>query len=361
MASANGIVLFGDVGLWGGAAGAGFTNVTVDASNDGWALVFQTLSADPITHLGFRYGSRTGTPPTYSIRLEGVDGSGLPDNADAGGGSPTAATFTPPASAAWDGTWQWVQLTNAYTPARGQVLAATIRYSSGTADASNFGTFGRLYGPHNSIQGFPYGVELAGGTWTKRLSPLGGWRTASGRYGYIAQASYSTATANTAGHRSACHFTLPAAWGSTYQVLGALLFGKPAAAGGSCVFGLWDSSWNALQAVTLYGDQVQTAASQNTPYRFAFDEATLATLSYGTKYYLGLEVVSGTVSVSGIELAEAADRSAFPNGLNRGLVTYNGVTTTETDTVLPQLALILDDTTVPSGGGGAVIGPGLVY
>src|SRR3990167_2686468 len=67
---------------------------------------------DTITHLGFRYGLRTGTPPTYRVSLQALGGAAKPTGTVLGGGSPASATFTPPADTTWDTTWQWVALTN---------------------------------------------------------------------------------------------------------------------------------------------------------------------------------------------------------------------------------------------------------
>lgn len=349
-------LLLSQFNFYGSANVGGATNLVVDASTEGLGFVFQANSADAITHLGFRYGARTGTPPTYVMTLEGIDASGLPDGADIGGGSPTAVTFTPPADASIDGIWQWKTLTNAYTPSRGQFLAGTIRYSSGTIDGSNNSSFTRsLANLQITTRGLPYHLGLAG-TWTKQATPaVFGYRTASGRYGVIGISGYATVTANTAGHMSGMFFTLSSDWGDTFKVAGIRMIGKLGAAGGSCKVGIWNTAGTLLQSVTLDGDATgANGASSDTQSDIYFSDATLATLSYGTKYYVGIEVVSGTCSVAGVNLTEAEDRSAWPNGVNRGLVTYNG-SYTETTTTLPLIDLILADITEPAGGGGGMI------
>lgn len=360
---ADALRLHGGFNQYGMLAIGSPTNVSLSGSGIGLATIFQSYSADPITHLGYRYGARTGTPPTYIIGLESVDGSGHPDGTVLGGGSPASVTFTPPASAAIDGTWVWQALANSYTPTRGQFLAATIRYSSGTVDASNFSSFSRtLTGSVASLRGLPYASTLSGGTWTKQSAPpLFGYRTASGRYGIVGVSSYNTATANTSGHKSGMHFTLPSGFGTSFKVAGLSFVGDMGAAAGSCKVCIYDTANNLLQSVTVDGDHLGgNGAAGDTFSTVMFADSTLATLSYGTKYYAVIEVVSGAVGMTGLSLTEAADRSAFPNGTNRGLVTYNG-SYTETDTVMPLCDLILDDVTVPSGGGGGpVIGGRLV-
>jgi hypothetical protein len=354
MADALQTVIFN--GSFGPNTTGGAGNITCDASDDGLGWAFQADSADPITHLGFRYGARTGTPPTYSIRLEGLDASGLPDGTDVGGGSPTAVTFTPPADTSINGLWQWKTLTNAYTPTRGQFLCETIRYSSGTIDGSNNSSFTNYYTNRTPLRNFPYALTLASGSWSKVSTGANfGYRTASGRYGYITQSHSATTTANTAGHVAGGYFTLPSGWGDTFKLLGIEISGRFGATAGSCKISLYNTSGTTLQSVTVDADHIAAAAGTAAPARFYFADTTLATLSFGTKYYVGVEVVSGTCGVNGYVLAEAADASSFGNGTNRGLVTYNGSSWTETDTTIPLIELILADITEPAGGSGGVM------
>lgn len=333
---------------------ASANNHIVDASNEGIGWVFQPFNADPITHIGFRYGARTGTPPEFSVALEGVDGGGLPDGTDLGGGSATLKTFTPPASTAWDGLWQWIALTNSYTPTRGQILAAVIRYSSGTIDGSNNSSFTRNLGNHFIQQGIPYPLTNTGGTWSRVNAQVTfGWRTASGRYGSIGQAAYATATANTAGHRSLMKFRLPSGEATSFKVVGISGQVKAGGAAGSYKLILTDSSGTILQETTFDADQDCNTGSLSGRVLY-FDDTSLQDLTYGTDYYVGLQVISGTVGVGGITLAEAADRESYPNGLNRCLGTSAGGAITDNTLVMPAIELIVDEVTPASGGGGAI-------
>lgn len=350
---------FGNAGFRGSS---GATNHTVDASNEGIAWAFQPHTADPITHIGYRYGARTGIPPVFVGLIEGLDSSGLPDGTDVGGGSPTAATFTPPADTTIDGLWRWLALTNAYTPTRGQMLAAVIRYSSGTIDGSNNSSFTRTVTniSHGGSIYLPYAITNTGGTWTKvtNVAPTFGYRTANGRYGWVWQSNYATNTANTAGHRSGMFFTIPSGHGTSYKIVGASMSGDFGTNSGFKL-GIWSTDGTQRQLFTGASGQLAASPSAgDTINPIYFPDTTLYDFQYGTKYYIAMEVVSGAVGLNGITLAEAADRSAFPNGTNRGLVTFDGSTWTETDTVMPLCELILEDVTVPSGGssGGFIIG-----
>lgn len=332
-----------------------FTNHALDATNDGIGWAMQAESADAITHVGFRYGARTGTPPTYVATLESLNGStGKPDGTDVGGGSPTAATFTPPADATWDSTWRWVQLTNAYTPSRGQVLCPTVRYSSGTVDGSNFSSITRLVGNvlTATFGGFPSVFTLAGGTWSNsQVCHAVALRTASSRYGFILPAFYNTRSASTVGHRQALKFTLPAGAAGTFKVRGIRVHGSSAAAAGKApVFGIWSAS-AAIQTVPLDVDVVQNVTQPYIPMDLMFDEASLTALSFGTTYYAGMEVADAAnagVIINGIQLAEAADLAAFAGGSDFHFATYNGSAWSDDQTVRPFVELILDDLSPPA-------------
>lgn len=347
-------------GLWP-ASTVTFSNHTVDANNDGIAFEIQARDTNPITHIEFRYGARTGTPPTFVATLEGKSATtGFPDGTDVGGGSPTAKTFTPPADATWDGTQQAVALTNAYTPTRGQILMATIRYSSGTIDASNLSTFTTHSGTLNvsgSAWRFPVGYRLTAGTWAGQAAQgLGAFRTASSRYGMIFENVYNTRSASTVGHRQAAKFTLPAAIANTKTIKGARILASIAGATGkNPLLKLWSAS-AALQDFTLDSDW----ASNNSygVYEVLFDEATLSALTWGTPYYLGLEVadaVNGGVILNGLQLDDAADLSAYAGGSNAHFATYNGSAWSDDTTVYPFFELILDDITGNSGSSGGIV------
>lgn len=344
------------------ASAPSFTNHSLDATTDGVAFVFQARDTNPITHIGFRYGARTGTPPTYVATLEGVSTTtGAPDGSDLGGGSATAKTFTPPADATWDGTWQWIALTNSYTPTLGQVLCFTIRYSSGTVDASNFSSITRTLndlGPTVNLR-FPYTSVLTAGTWANSAThTVFGVRTAATRYGFIAESIEGTRTASTVGHRQAMKFTLPAGSGDTFKVRGVRFSGSLAgAAGKTPVLALWSGA-SALQNITLDTEQNANASISGVrTYQYFFDDSS--TLSFGTTYYIGLEVADATnggVILQGIGIAAAEDGDAYPGGASNFILSnYNGSSWTDDATIRPLVELILEDVTEPAGGGGAAL------
>lgn len=336
------------------------SNHLVDASNEGAAFVFDTRTTNTITHLGFRYGARTGTPPTFIIGLEGVSTTtGFPDGTYKTNGGNCSGTFTPPADTSWDGLWQWVALSNTYPPTLTERLALTIRHSSGTVDASNNSSFTTNWSNLAPVlASLPYAVRNTGGTWASQTSAPGfGVRTANERYGAIIPNLYTTRSASTIGHRQAMHVVLPAGFGSTYRVLGIRACASVASALGKAPLAkIWSAS-SALASKTIDTDQIGSATSG--AYRTIetyFD--TAVNLNFGTDYYFGFEVAdaaSAGVLIYGTQYASADDKATDESGAYCSLATYNGSSWTDDNTVRPWMELILDDWTEPSGGGGIIM------
>lgn len=330
---------------------------TVDANNEGVQFIFQATSTDAHTHIGFRYGSRTGTPPTYIGGFEGIDAStGLADGTYKGGGSPASATFTPPASTAWNGLWQWIALSNSYSPAAiGEWLCVTIRYSSGTIDGSNNSSFTtnatNIIGGAN--MGMPFAARNTSGSWAKQgQMPVVGVRTAGSRSGFIVESIYNTRSASTVGHRRALEFVVPSNATTTYKVRGLRFTGSIASAVGKApVLGLWSAS-STIQSKTLDSDYPQSLASFQL-HEIHFDGA-LTALTPGTTYYCGLEVAdatNGDVLINGVGFGAADDMGACPGGTAWRLASYDGATWTSDTLTRPYAELVLEDMTVSGGGG----------
>lgn len=340
-----------------GGSSASFTNVTLNGGSDGAtkvAWVFYAQEDATVTHVGFRQGVKTGTPTNgYRMMLQGVSTStGQPDGTDIGGGSPTSATFTPGS----DGTWQWIALTNSYAVTRGTAYAIVIEntgdqsanYISVTTVDANIG-FGT---------GLPYSTTYASSTWTKGSSafrcPVWGYKSATQVMGRPYTGVSYASNVTTSGNRAAIKFTLPSGWGSTYKIIGVRGKLRAPTSGNSCVFGIWNAAGTALQSITLDSDVARTTLASDLELWFS---GTLATLDFGTTYYLGLESVSSSsVSILGIDVQDAADRDAWPLGENRCYAVWDGSDwDAETTTKLPLVDLILSDITPPSGGGGGPV------
>lgn len=338
-----------------------FSSHVVDASTEGVAFAFDPRSNNAITHLGFRYGARTGTPPTFIIGLETPSTTtGFPDGIYVGGGSPASATFTPPADTSWDGIWQWIALTNSYVPTLGSGrLIGTIRYSSGTIDGSNNSSFTTHLTP--GLVTFPYASRNTSGTWSSSgvaNMPVYGVRTASERYGRIVPNLYTTRTAATIGHRVAMLVNVPGGAGDTFKVAGIRAVASLAATTGKAPLAkIWSAS-SALASKTMDVDQAgRPTSSAYASVECIFD--TSVTLNCGTDYYFGFEVAETTSSgilLYGTQFASADDKATDDGGAICSLATHTGSWSADA-TVRPWMELILEDWTEPSGGGGAFIGP----
>lgn len=360
MANMFGSRFFAPVPAFNFAGAATFYTHILDAVNDGVAFPFDARTANAITHLGFRYGVRTGAPPAYIIGLEGISATtGWPDGTYKVNGGNCSAIFTPPNDTSWDGTWQWVALANSYTPTLSERLMLTIR-ASGTPDGSNYSTFTTSLDLY--LQIYPYRSHLTGGTWVNQTtgSPVFGVRTASERYGRILPNYYSTRTASTVGHRVAMLVNVPGGAGDTYKVGGFRALASIAnAAGKAPLAKIWSAS-GALASKTMDTDQVGRAASSlNATVECIFD--TSVTLNCGTDYYFGFEVAdaaNGGIALQGTKFASADDKATDDGGAICSLATHTGAWSVDS-TVRPWMELILDDITEPSGGG-AIVAPRLV-
>lgn len=319
-------------------------------------LVTTMLDHNPtITHVGFRQGVTSGTPAanSHKIGLYTVDGSGLPTTTDLGGGSPTAVNFTP--AAANDGKFIWIALTNSVQIARGTDYSIVIQNNADTSvngitvayRCSGFG-----WGVSDN---FPYPLTYAASTWTKSSSATRQYimaiKSSTKAYGVPIETAANTSNVSTSGHRSCMKFTLPAGWGTSYKIVAARNAYRCATAGATYIFGIWNAAGTLLQGGSRDGDTIRNVGNTGNTL-LAFPDTTLATLLFGTTYYVGLESVSSSiVNNHAITLSAADDNLAFPLGNDVCYSVWNGSTWTDTTTLRPQTTLILDDITPPSGGG----------
>lgn len=304
-----------------------------------------------ITRLGFRYGVRTGTPPTYKISLQGVDGSGNPDGVDKTGAS---TTFTPPADATIDGLWQWKTIGTPYACTRGEYLAIVIAYSSGTVDGSNNSSFTRS--DNNRITatqvGLPYVIQNDNGVRTRPAgNPCFGYSSSSLIYGRPEQSFTTyTLTTGTTPDEVAVNFTIPASWVGSYQVEGAIVGCNLTAAKSVKMF-LYTGT-TVLQTGTHDTDATAVAGSiQHATFRF--QDSALTTLAPGAVYRLAFQPqdAAGNEVFYGITQASSSEWQAYPVGTNVFVSTRTdaGAWSDDTATRL-QCAIILKDITKPSPG-----------
>lgn len=315
---------------WGGVAGFGgitFSNFTLNSSAgtvDRLSHCYQVETADAITHLGFRYGARAATPPTFKISLQAklTTGAG-PTGTVLGGGTPAEGTFLPPANTTWDGTWRWVDITD-YTPTRGQWVCNVIEYSSGTIDGTNNSSFTSTLGNAHIRGPFPLAyTQTNAGAWTALDElPIYGYKTASRSYGHPiedftgSEAYSSDSTPDERGLRC----KIPSTATGTYKIIGAWVqFETVPAAGKTINMNLYTgTSTSVEQTVAIDTDYIGAHGGSNRePARFYFTDTNLDTLTAGTVFRLTFEAVdtSTSVEIGSFFTDTNAELSAFPGGI----------------------------------------------
>lgn len=342
-------------------SGSGFN---LNESTDEIAMVFQCPAADTITHVGFASSSGgAGTPPTYAVSIEGVDGSGLPDGTDKGGGSPTLKTF-----AGVDVTqMNWIALTNSLAVAMGEFISTVIEYSSGTVDGSNFMRIVVRNAVFLSVRpALPYGLlNEAGGGWVKEATGGGvvimGFRSATRTYGFPALVVNDSNWSPTV--ERGLRFSLPAGWGSTFKISGIELRGDAPSAADTVAMTLYKNAASPtfLTQVLIDGDHNAAPDNAEKIIRFIFDE--LQTLNFGDEYIIAFSMSTGggsaNLTLYNVDanqdigaLAPSVSFQLANRTVNYADILDPGDTTnfTLTDTSLPLVQLIIDDWTEPAGG-----------
>lgn len=320
--------------------------INSSATSNRLYFVIQASDAAVVTHLGFRYFSRTGTPPTYRITIFASSATdGTATGAELGGGS-----FTPPADATWNDTFQWVALDSSYTMTMGDFYVIRILYASGTISGVHFSSFYAGTDVYNARPGFPYVVTDAS---SLNTIPIFGYRTASKRYGFPllsrAQTTFSSADSP---NEKGLAFVIPTSLGSTVQVAGMRFLGTTPVSSTTTAFTLYSGTTAQAGAVTIDSDRIRTNGSAFRVMEYYF--SSLVTLTSGSTYYIALAPSSGaTLAIEVMNFTAAADLEALPGGeVQYYLATRAGAGWTAVTTSRPVMELIFADMTPPSGGGG---------
>jgi hypothetical protein len=330
-----------------------FGTFALDASTDALEIIFQMPEEATLTHGGFRYGLRALTPPTYRISLQGVGSDGNPDGTIKGGGSPVSATFTPPASTAWDSTFQWVAFSNSYAAAAGELLALVIDYSSGTVNGTNNSTFTATM-TWSMRSTLPYTIQNNATVRARQTvtSPIFGVKSASAAYGQPFQSTTATAySANTSPDEYALAWTTNSDWGATYQVVGVHGTFTLGNAAKTITVNLYDTDGTTvLQTVTLDTDQAAVGSERSLDIYFP---GTLADLAFGSTYRVGFIANDNATNAAlrTIDVATDTDFSAIPHGVFAWLSTRDNLGAwTDVTTRRPIMGLIVHDWDEPSAG-----------
>jgi hypothetical protein len=332
-------------------ASLSFSGLALNDSDNAIAAIFQAKNTEAITHIGVRHTSTTGTSPTYKASIQGVNASGQPDGTIKGGGSPASKTFSP-SSLGWAAaSWNWLALDNSYTPTRGENLALNITYDSGVVSGSLFSNL--AYYIADPALGKPYPIDFQS-AWTKRTGlPILSYKTATRAYGLPMQSTASTTfQSGSSPNEYALRFSLPSGWGTSYQIAGIrLLCGLPPAS--TYTVTLYDGGGASDTTViqSLSSDDGDFSGSGNRPQEFLFSDSSLATLTFGSTYRIGLRAggaVNTTIYYG--DVAANSDLSAWPLGVDCYTSTRAGGNWTDVTTRRLFGELIFSDITGSGGG-----------
>jgi hypothetical protein len=346
-------ILLGSSPLPLGAAGAtSYSNNAFDAATDANEFIVQADEAATITHIGVRGTTRIGTPPTFRVSLQGVTGSPLvPNGTVLGGGSPASATYTPPASTAWNNTWQWIALSNSYTCSRGETFAIVDDYSSGSIDASN--TLSRAYSlvGFQSRVGFPVAILNNAGSRTRDAqAPIYGYKSATKSFGLpFSQPVATSFSSDSSPNEYALAFSLPIGSVAKYQVVGARLRWTTPAASKNFSVNLYDGTTAVQTTGTLSSDLVRANATADQSLEVFFTDTTLVDLVPGTVYRLSLLALSTTanMALNYFQFNDAQDAACSGDG-NFYMSTRAGGAWTDFTARRPLIDLILGSMTGPN-------------
>jgi len=342
-----------------------FNNFTIDGTTDECAIVFQVEKAMTITQVGIRINTITGTPGELTLSLNSLTGTdGTPSATILGGGSPASVAIASPAATFTAGQVYWATLAHSYSAVAGEMIAIKVDPTAGTWDVSNSIVVSVSLAGFGTRVGTPYAVQAPSGTYARVSGyPVYGIRGTSDTQGNPIETLNASAAldSGTTPDEFGFAFTLPAGWSDTYKIRGLIMLctrGSNANQTFDVVLYSSDGTTE-LQSVN-YDSEYFGTTSTNNGYRtceFFFDETTLSTLNFGTKYYIFIRplTASGDIVLNDFSVRQASDMQAYPLGENCFLATKvdNG-TPTETTTRRPYVGLILDDITEPAGGGGGL-------
>lgn len=330
-----------------------FNAVSLDGAIKRIGWVFIAQGGEPITHLGFRANAVTGIMPTYKISLQGVNANGVPDGTISGTGNNAFENF----SSVIVGAWNWIALTNPYTPPSTGPLCIVISYDSGTIDASNFLSVNGDHSGLGSRINFPKAVIDTTGNWGVRVdAPLWGYKTASAVYGFPAISVTDTQYSSDSNpNQRALKFSLPTDMCSTYNVGYVDFIGRSPAGGKTMRVSIY-SGTQELYGTTFDTDVGTAAVSSFRAWRVDFDKGAVAAnpLSAGSSYYVVFSPLetAHNFALPTFDFTTAADMAPLPGGADWKLATRNSGAWTDVDTSRPMVGIGVTGMYKGAGGGG---------
>jgi hypothetical protein len=244
------------------------------------------------------------------------------------------------------------------------MMAIKLDPTAGTWDGSNSLSVSISVLGFGIRTGTPYTLQAPSGTYSRVTGyPVFGVRSTTDTFGFPVETLTNTVIdSGTTPDEMGFAFTLPSGWGATYTVKGLIiLVAKPTNSAQTFDIVLYSSDGTTvLQSVTYDSEYFGTAsgAASFRTCEFYFDEVSLSSLSFGTKYYITIKPsgTSGDITFHDFSVRQSSDMQAFPLGESCFLATkVDGGSPSETTTRRPYVGLIFDDITEPSGGAGGLL------
>lgn len=334
--------------IWGNPF-HGLNTLSFTATNQQYSVIIRASEDATITHVGFNFNTRTGTPGDFSFRLNAVDVSGNPSTIL---GSATIASSAITYGGA-GGSFYWGALSASVNVTRGQTLACTCFATTGTWDASNNVTMNYQLNnsgeAHGNRSQFPYATRGS----ARQDGVIGGMRSSTTAYGYpiagLGADTYSfTAT------RYGTRFTVPSNMGASVRLAGIRFRAQINTGSG------YDIKVGSITGTTVtetYTESIDTDIQNNggtgTTHDYVF--ITPQTLTAGTEYVIGLNPGGNNLQLVSAKFPSATgaiDRTAFTHPIY-GTVksgSWDSGVWTDDDTRLYIMVPFFDLITAGTGG-----------
>lgn len=341
----------------------GLTSVTLDGLADQLAVVMYAPEDCTITNVQWIHSSYLGSPGTLRIGLQSVSTtSGVATGTwlASGNGYVDKTTY----NTGDNNIYQTATLGTSVTLSRGECFAVVLDPLSGTWDAANSVTIGYQINQYEVFNTTPYLLinNAKGGMRSCNLMA----RSATKAYGEPLESYRDWGIENDIPGQNAdggVKFMIPNTVCSTYQVSGIRIF-MDAITGGTFTISLYEgTNRTVMQTIAIDSDQMGTNSTTTGYHTLYFDDSTLDALTAGTTYRLMIEATSaggnGTLRLSNV--GNTTNMTALvPSTHTCHWTEWNGSSYVDSDTVFPNIQLIITDITPPSGSsGGLLVHPGM--
>lgn len=295
--------------VWGNAAHS-FNAITFNALNQQYSVVLRATEDATITHVGFNFNTRTGTPGDFTFRLGNVDGSGNP-------GTTIHASVVVASSAITyggaTGHFYWAALSSSYNVTRGEIVACTVIATAGTWDATNLVTLNYQLSSNLEAHGnrgqFPYATRGS----SRIDGMVGGMRSSTTAYGYpIKHITGDTYVGTTT--RYGTRFTVPSNMGASVRLAG-IRFRAQLNTGLSYDIKVGTISGTTVTEIFTLNVDADVLFNAGTGGLHDHVLPTAQTLTAGQEYVIGILASGNNFSFTNIKLTDVIDRTAFTHSL----------------------------------------------